>query len=898
MASEKQHIWQSFGMFFYRRRLLTLLLWITVVTFGIVSYTSLMRKEGFPSVEVPIGVVRVISFDGSAQHVDETYTKPIIDAVQKDSLVKDVTSSSTDQGATVQISYKDGADVQKSLNSIKSSLTDKLPAGAQVLYIKVNAGKLTTEGDDILVSVHRSGLTIAELDQKAAQLQTILRNNAPLVENAHAFKLIESAVDPVSGEPVSGQVRFDRYYDQSTGAVLPSAIVGVKGIAGVDQIKLYDQVEAIVKSDKVSVIGADVAIASDFAENIRSQVSGLQQNLLEGLAVVLVVSFILISLRSSVVTALSMATTVIGTIGVLHLVGYTINTITLFSLVLCLALIVDDTTIMVEAIDAGLENGGKFSDVVRASFGKVARASATGTFTTILAFAPMLFIGGILGKFIRGIPITIIISLLVSLLVSFIFIPLMMRLMYGKTFKLKVRKPNIVGRAESRLGSAISGLIVRTSKKRNHRIGIRVGAVLLSLAFLVGGGALFTRVGFNIFPSPKDGVEIAISGRVRDLEHASIGHTEVLTDQALEQVRQTVGSDLVRVTLMTQSGSASRAGFNGIVSITKLHTRKRTSVEIAKQLETAFATLTPEMRLTAESAGVGPPAGNFTVQIKSNDSVNSYRLAQDVKTFLSSAILTRTDKTTAKLEYVSVTPINSISRVGTEQVINVSGSFSDKDTSTLVSLAQDSVKKEFGQDKVASYGLDKKALAFNFGQEDENQKSFASMGQAAGPLFLAMFIVMAFLFRSLLQPLLILMAIPFAFFGVAFGLFSTHNDISFFSMLGVFALIGISLNNTILLTDYANQAQKEGKSPSEAIAGAIKARLRPLLTTSITSVLALLPLALADPFWEGLAFALIFGLLSSTLLVLTVFPYFYLINESLSSLLRKLFRRVVKTKRA
>jgi multidrug efflux pump subunit AcrB len=117
-------------------------------------------------------------------------------------------------------------------------------------------------------------------------------------------------------------------------------------------------------------------------------------------------------------------------------------------------------------------------------------------------------------------------------------------------------------------------------------------------------------------------------------------------------------------------------------------------------------------------------------------------------------------------------------------------------------------------------------------------------------------------------------------------------------MLGVFALIGISLNNTILLTDYANQSQKEGKKPVEAIAGAIRERLRPLLTTSITSVLALLPLALNDPFWEGLAYTLIFGLISSTLLVLFVFPYFYLINESISRLLRNAFDRVVKTKRS
>jgi multidrug efflux pump subunit AcrB len=110
-------------------------------------------------------------------------------------------------------------------------------------------------------------------------------------------------------------------------------------------------------------------------------------------------------------------------------------------------------------------------------------------------------------------------------------------------------------------------------------------------------------------------------------------------------------------------------------------------------------------------------------------------------------------------------------------------------------------------------------------------------------------------------------------------------------MLGVFALIGISLNNTILLTDYANQARNEGKTPVEAMSSALKARIRPLLTTSITSILALLPLALNDPFWEGLAFTLIFGLISSTVLVILVFPYFYLIEESIRSKIRHLFGR-------
>lgn len=113
-------------------------------------------------------------------------------------------------------------------------------------------------------------------------------------------------------------------------------------------------------------------------------------------------------------------------------------------------------------------------------------------------------------------------------------------------------------------------------------------------------------------------------------------------------------------------------------------------------------------------------------------------------------------------------------------------------------------------------------------------------------------------------------------------------------MLGVFALIGISVNNAILLIDYANQERaKLNVSAAEAMAHALKARLRPLLTTSSTSILALLPLALNDPFWEGIAYTLIFGLLSSTILVILVFPYFYLIEEGVRYRIRRILKRSI-----
>jgi multidrug efflux pump subunit AcrB len=146
-----------------------------------------------------------------------------------------------------------------------------------------------------------------------------------------------------------------------------------------------------------------------------------------------------------------------------------------------------------------------------------------------------------------------------------------------------------------------------------------------------------------------------------------------------------------------------------------------------------------------------------------------------------------------------------------------------------------------------------------------------------------MYILLAIQFKGFIQPLLIFMAVPFSLPGVAIGLTLTNNPISFFAVVGFFALIGISVNNTIMLVDFANQKRREGFGPRESMAKAIEARIRPLLVTSITAVVALLPLVLTDPFWESLAVTLMFGLISSTILVTTIFPYYYLAVEKLRS---------------
>lgn len=898
LKKNKLNPFQVIGSFFYDRKIFTILLWIILVGFGIVSYTTTMKREGFPSINIPLGIVQVQTFSDSAKNVDESYALPLLEILKSDNTVKNVSSTSTQTGATLVVTFKSSSDVQAALDRLIEASRSKLPLDTNINATKLNPGKFTPEGDDLLISVHSKGATPDQLDNYADDLAGSIGNSSGLVESAHAINLIQTSKAGNNGLEKKEQVTFDRFLSRENNEIQPSAVVAVKGVNNADQLKLFDQVSADIDRFKFANEEVEANITSNFAESIREQIGSLQKNLFEGLLVVLAVSFVLISLRISLVTALAMSTTIIITVGILNLIGYSLNTITLFSLVLCLALIVDDTTIIAEAMDAGLKDKkSSIREVAVSSLGKVGRASTTGTLVTMFAFAPMLFISGILGEFIRAIPVTIITSLAVSITVSLIFIPLMIRLsFFGKNRRAyKKRKISIVETLEKAIAGRLSKTVIWSDSGTRERVVMsRAFAVLIGTSFLIAGGFIFSKVGFNIFPAPKDGNQIAVRAQVVDLENSSIEKTEALSDKTLEVIKVSKGSLIEKINL----SSASSTDFIADIRLTDYAKRSVTSVALSKELNKELEVKVPELAVSVAASGVGPPASAFVIQLRGDDEAQVRKLAKDLKEFLDGVNLKRSNGTNARIKDVSVSPSIIQRRSIDGDFVEVSAHFEDPDTSTLVLLAQSAIKKEFNSDRLQSYELSESAISFDLGQEQDNQDSFSSMGKAAIPLFIVMFLVMAFLFRSLLQPLLIFTALPFAFFGVALGLFVTDSVISFFSMLGVFALIGISLNNTILLTDYANEAQKDGMSPAEAMAEALRARLRPLLTTSITSVLALLPLALHDPFWEGLSFTLIFGLISSTVLVLIVFPYYYLIAESFRNITKEYFQEFLNKKRA
>ncbi len=181
------------------------------------------------------------------------------------------------------------------------------------------------------------------------------------------------------------------------------------------------------------------------------------------------------------------------------------------------------------------------------------------------------------------------------------------------------------------------------------------------------------------------------------------------------------------------------------------------------------------------------------------------------------------------------------------------------------------------------------------GAAEEQQESFMYLGLAMLAAILLTYMVMASQFESLLDPFIIIFIIPLSLIGVALALFITGTSLSVMALVGMVMLVGIVVNNGIVLVDYINQVREKGKGMFEAIEEAGGVRMRPVLMTALTTILAMTPLALglgeSGENWGPMARAVMGGLAAETVLTLIVIPIIYSVVEETVEKIRIRFRR-------
>lgn len=875
----KDRLLSRFSLFIFDRSRTAAIVWLCLTIFGIFSYTTFLKREGFPSINIPYSIISGTYLVNDSQKIDRDLAKPISDIIIKDSRVKDVQTQSQANYFVVTVQYGEDVNAEQAGKELNDRIVSAgiLPKEASV---KTEAPKFgfTARGDDAVISVYAkdSGVTSAELAAEADKVAAfIAAKNFSDLESISTVNPFVTGIDPATGQEVTNQTKFDRYAERHNGQnMFHNAVsVGIMQKDGTDVIKLDEQINKAL-NEYVSQQGDSrfgATVSATYAHDIKDQISELQKALLEGLLAVLVVGSIVIAIRASLITVLAMVTVLAITLGVLFVTGYSLNTITLFALILCLGLIVDDTIIMVEAIDAQRRRRKDARETVSVATRKVSRAMVAATSTAALSFAPLLFVGGILGGFIRAIPVTVITSLVVSLLVALVFIPFFARyILLGRKQMGSENVHEPAAKVEAKVAEFVGKPMRWARDSRKRLVGVGLTAVLIGFLFIGAGGFLFQKVTFNIFPPSKD--SNGLTAQISFDPGMTIEQAEAVADRADTIIADTLGDNFESAAYYT---NASQQDANLTIAITPYSKRAITAPQLQEQLTKAFQGF-DGAKVKVGQLDVGPPASAFTVRIKTENREAAARLAKDLNTFLQDRQLKRPSGEAARITETSISDPGSYNRDKGQMYMQVTANFDSTDTTTLVSLAQTAVNEEFTEQKLQTYGLPKDVISYDLGQEQENQDSFKALVLAFPALLFVIYLLLAIQFRSLAQPLLIFMAIPFSLFGITLGLYLTDNAFSFFAMLGFFALIGLSIKNTILLTDYANQLRRDGASAVDAAIGAVGERFRPLIATSITAVVSLIPLAIASPFWEGLAVVLIFGLLSSTFLVVTVFPYYYL----------------------
>jgi HAE1 family hydrophobic/amphiphilic exporter-1 len=759
---------------------------------------------------------------------------------------------------------------------------------------------------------------------------------------------------------------------------LPSVVLTITRKVNSDVIGTSDNIRTLVKDEKGLLYPNDITleISNDLAVNVSNDLSRIQKSAWSGLIVVIVVLFLFIGFKESLIVAITIPLSLLGTLGILNLMGITFNTFVILGLIVALGLLVDNSIIVMENIDRLKKEKMSAYDASLYGIDQVGKPIVSSTFTTVAAFFPLAILPGILGAFISTIPITIIITLIVSLTVSLIVTPSISNKVlafkersFPKYFEAifstgivlvltfyafngitpwitysitivfalwMLLKTLRTSDGETQLVKYYSRMIYWIiQKKRRSFTVLFIGFLSLGLSiFMIVNGTL--KISF--FPN---GEPTSLSINIDTNGGMTLDKTNEIVKKYEDILVNTEGVSQFNTTI---------GGFeidSGKI-VAELDTTNRSGFEIRNEVTDAFAEI-PGAIVTIDSIVAGPPVGKpIEIQVYGNDIENIYEYVNHIKDNLLkiegvynvelsttegvpqmiidlSALKNSTYNTSsgqianqlrAEINGIKVSSMkmnqetvdiivrkdsNMINDV--EMIKNLFIASSDGNMLILKDLADFRVESGLSSinhidgtrvitvfaDLFEGYNTTEviDILKENLDIPSEGitvkySGDIAGISQNFGSLFQSMllavfliFVILTIQFKSIKQPFIILTTIPMALIGVIWGLIITGNDFGFYAFMGLVALAGIAVNDAIVLMDFTNYLRREGKSLFEAIKEAGKVRFSPVLATTLTTIGGVMPLAFREVYYAQFSFALIFGLLMTTILTLIFIPILY-----------------------
>lgn len=707
--------------------------------------------------------------------------------------------------------------------------------------------------------------------------------------------------------------------------------------------------------------GAALTVVSDQGPAVARSISGLTTEGMLGLAfAVIVILVFLASIRSTLVTAVSIPLSVVLALIVLWTRDLSLNMLTLGALTIAIGRVVDDSIVVLENIKRHLGYGEEREAAIITAVREVAGAVTSSTLTTVAVFLPIGLVGGMIGELFGSFSLTVTAALLASLLVSLTVVPVLsywfLRAPKGTSEDPdKARRDAEEKEARSRLQKVYVRVLGFATRRRLTSVAIAVVVLVVTFGmtpllktnfFDQGDQDVLTvkqelPAGTSLAASDEAGrkVEKALDSveGVKDYQ-VTVGSSGFLaafgggtgTNQASFQVtlddakdsdavKQRIQDALAKLDGIGDTSLSAGGGFGSQnLSVVVKAGDAGVLAKAAEQVRAEVATLEDVTDVQSDLAQSVPrisvTATPRTAEAGLNQAALGALVAQAVRgNPVAKAVLDDTERdivvrsshpaaTLAELQALPVGPLK-LGDIAEVKVVPGPVAMTRIDGARAATITAKPVGDNTGavsatlQTKIKALKLPAGATASIGGVSSDQDEAFGSLGLAMLAAIAIVFMLLVATFRSLVQPLILLVSIPFAATGALGLLIATGTPMGVPAMIGMLMLIGIVVTNAIVLIDLVNQYRAQGLGVVEAVIEGGRHRLRPILMTALATIFALLPMALGVTGEGGfisqpLAVVVIGGLVSSTLLTLLLVPTLYTMVE-----LRKERRRAKKTAR-
>ncbi len=739
-----------------------------------------------------------------------------------------------------------------------------------------------------------------------------------------------------------------------------SISIEVQKQSDANTVEVADAVNKRIKELKEGLPGnIEVKVVSDTSEFINDSINSVKQNFFTGGILAIIILFLFLrNFRTTVVIATAIPTSVIATLAMMYFGDLSLNNLTLGGLSLGIGMLLDNSVVVLENIYRQHHEGLGRIEAAKKGASEVGMAIFASTMTTVIVFLPMIFVDGIAGEIFTPMSKTIAFSLLASLVVALTFIPMLSsKLLRVEIDEEKNKKGIVTKKYQSILcwclnrrywiaGSLIAVLLL-------FGYGLGSGAIPLKTEFMPKSD----RGEVNVYFELAQGTRLEktnktleqMKGKVKEIPQIEDISSEVGSNNnsyegkieiglvALDQREQGVTeiAEVIRTKLKdiagtkfnvvpqtSMMGPESKGG--SAISVNVKGPDLDRLLDLAKEVETKIKNVDGTRNIA-----ITPKASKPELEIRPKENmldqlgITKQQLFSTLDTAIDGSTVNKykedgseydinvklVDGETKSISQLLDIKINAprgglvpLSQIAEIKYASGPNAIDREAQERKFTIATDTYQRSLGvvlEDIKAELGAmelpDKYSIDYQ-GDAGDMQESFKELGQAMIMAIILVYMVMAAQFESLVHPFVIMFTVPISLVGAITALVITGVPLSINGFIGIIMLAGIVVNNGIVLVDYINTRRKF-EDREDAILNAGPIRLRPVMMTASTTILAMVPLSLGigagAEMQQAMAIVVIGGLLLATFLTLVIVPVIYDIMEDLSEWTTSIVRGLV-----